>query len=233
MLVASGLVTLRVAEPIVELAAEATSGRAGPGDEARLEGARSPVGLLGRRQGQAPGAAGQGGGPGARTGGRRQRSSPFRVTVGTDAPPGPHKNVFCELQGAAGRRLGDACHPADQLRIDKPLPPEEPAPPPAKPQRHAEPTPDRRRRHDPATHQPSNPATLQPFNPSSPSPATLQPCNPSTLRPSTLQPSSATQASKPSPSSVQPCNSSLQPFNPSTLQPFNPSTLQPFNPTPP
>jgi len=126
MLVASGLVTLRVDEPLLELAAEATSVEQGqqttivwkvekPGE---FSGA-AKVRLLGLpARTEAPElelvAAAQ--------------ELVFPVTVAADAPAGAHKNVFCEIKVPRGEAWILHATPPTQLRIDKPLPPEEETP---------------------------------------------------------------------------------------------------------
>ena len=47
----------------------------------------------------------------------------FPLTVGPDAPAGPHKNVFCELRVPQGDAWVVHATAPVQLRIDKPLPP--------------------------------------------------------------------------------------------------------------
>lgn len=127
LLVASGLVTLRVADPMLELAAEPTSVEQGretaivwkvqkPGEFSGAAKARL-LGLPAKTEAPelelAAGAA----------------ELTFPVKVGGDAPIGPHKNVFCEIRVPQGEAWIVHATPPTQLRIDKPLPPEEDQPP--------------------------------------------------------------------------------------------------------
>ena len=127
MLVASRLVTLRVAEPIVELAAEATSVEQGhettivwkvqkPGEFSGVAKARL-LGLPAKTEAPELELAAD------------SAELAFPVKVAGDAPPGPHKNVFCELRVPQGEAWVVQATPPTQLRIDKPLPPEEDAKP--------------------------------------------------------------------------------------------------------
>ena len=126
MLVSSGLVTLRVAEPIVELAAEATAieqGQEGslvwkllkPGDFAGVAKARL-LGLPAKTE--APEID--------LVAGADVLTFPLRVAA--DAPAGPHKNVFCELRVPQGDGWVVHATPSVVLRIDKPLLAEEAGP---------------------------------------------------------------------------------------------------------
>jgi hypothetical protein len=131
MLVSSGLVMLRVAEPVVELAAEPTGVEQGqetkivwtvqkPGEfagtaKARLRGLPAKV--------EAP---------------ELEFASSatevvFPVKVAGDAPEGGHKNVFCEFRVPQGDAVIVHATPPTTLRVDRPLPPDEdeqPATPP-------------------------------------------------------------------------------------------------------
>jgi len=122
MLVASGFVTLRVAEPMVELAAELTGVE--QGQETKL------VWKV-QKAGEFPGAAK------ARLLGLPAKvEAPelefpagatevvFSLKVLGDAPVGPHKNVFCEFRVPQGEASVVHASPPTTLRIDKPLPPE-------------------------------------------------------------------------------------------------------------
>jgi len=126
MLVASDLVTLRVAEPIVELAAEPT---------AVEQGQTGSLVWKVQRAGEFPGLAK------ARLLGLPAKTDApelelaagaaeltFPITVGPDAPAGPHKNVFCELRVPQGDSWVVHATPPVQLRIDRPLPAEEATP---------------------------------------------------------------------------------------------------------
>ncbi len=127
MLVASRLVTLRVAEPIVELAAEGTSVE---------QGQETKIVWKVEKPGEFPGTAK------ARLLGLPSKTEApelelaatatelaFPVKVAADAPAGSHKNVFCELRVPQGESWVVHATPPTQLRIDKPLPPEEDAKP--------------------------------------------------------------------------------------------------------
>jgi hypothetical protein len=127
MLVASRLVTLRVAEPIVELAAEGTSVEQGqettlvwkvekPGEFAGVAKARL-FGLPSKTEAPELDLA------------ATATELAFPVKVAADAPAGSHKNVFCQLRVPHGDSWILHATPTTQLRIDKPLPPEEDANP--------------------------------------------------------------------------------------------------------
>jgi hypothetical protein len=123
MLVSSRLVTLRVAEPVVELTAE-------------------PVGM---EQGQEAKLVWQVAKPGEFSGAATARllglpaktEAPevefvadakevaFTVRAAAEAPVGQHKNVFCEFRVPQGEASIVHATPPTTLRIDKPLPPEE------------------------------------------------------------------------------------------------------------
>ena len=123
MLVSSGLVTLRVAEPILELAAELTGVEQGqettivwkvqkPGEfsgtaKARLLGLPAKV-----ESPEVEFAAGA-------------TEIVFPVKVAGDSPVGAQKNVFCEFRVPHGDAVILHASPPTTLRIDKPLPPEE------------------------------------------------------------------------------------------------------------
>jgi hypothetical protein len=123
MLVSSGLVTLEVVEPVVELAAEMTAieqGREGtivwqvkkPGvfsgtAEARLLGLPTKV--------EAP----------ELTFAASATEVTFPITVAADAPAGPHKNVFCEFRTPQGEAWVVHATAPTTLRVDRPLPPDD------------------------------------------------------------------------------------------------------------
>lgn len=131
MLVASGLVTLRVAEPLVELTAEATSVE--QGQEAKIVWrVQKPGGFSGVAKARLLGLPAKTEAPELELAADSTELT-FPVKVAGDAPPGPHKNVFCELKVPQGEAWVVHTTPPVQLRIDKPLPPEEPTPPAAEP----------------------------------------------------------------------------------------------------
>jgi len=139
MLVASGLVTLRVAEPIVDLAAEATSVEQGQ-ETTLVWKVQKPGGFSGLAKARLLGLPAKTEAPELELAADAVELV-FPVKVAIDAPPGPHKNVFCELKVPQGENWVMHATPPTQVRIDKPLPPEEPAPPPAE-TKPAEPKPE-------------------------------------------------------------------------------------------
>lgn len=127
LLVASQLVTLRVAEPIVELAAEATSVE--QGQEARIVWkVQKPGEFVGAAKARLLGLPAKTEAPELELAAGSGELT-FPVKVAADAPPGPHKNVFCEIKVPQGEAWVVHATPPVQLRIDKPLPPEEDAKP--------------------------------------------------------------------------------------------------------
>jgi hypothetical protein len=126
MLVASRLVTLRVTEPLVELAAEPVNVEQGkeatilwrvtkPGDFAGMATVRL-LGLPARTEAPEVEFAAD------------ATEIAFPVTVAAGAPVGQHKNVFCEFRVPQGEHVSVHTSPPTTLRIDPPLPPEEKAP---------------------------------------------------------------------------------------------------------
>jgi hypothetical protein len=123
VLVSSGLVTLQVAEPVVEMAAEPTGVEQGqetkvvwkvqkPGEftgtaKARLRGLPATV--------EAP----------ELEFAASATEVVFPVKVAADAPVGRHKNVFCEFRVPRGDAVIVHATPPTTLRIDRPLPPDE------------------------------------------------------------------------------------------------------------
>jgi hypothetical protein len=123
VLVSSQLVTLRVAEPVVEMAAELT------GVE---QGQETKIVWKMTKPGQFPGTAKA-----------RLRGLPakveapelefaasatelvFPVKVAADAAVGSQKNVFCEFRVPQGDAVIVHATPPTTLRVDKPLPPDE------------------------------------------------------------------------------------------------------------
>ena len=123
LLVASRLVTLRVAEPLVELAAEATSVE--QGQEARIVWkVQKPGEFAGAAKARLLGLPAKTEAPELELAAGAAELT-FPVKVAGDAPPGQHKNVFCELRVPQGEAWVVHASPPVQLRIDKPLPPEE------------------------------------------------------------------------------------------------------------
>ncbi len=126
MLVASRLVALRVAEPIVELAAEPVSVEQGrhatiiwkvtkPGEFPGMATVRL-LGLPARTEAPDLELA------------ANATEIAFPVKVAGDAPVGPHKNIFCEYRVPDGEHGIVHASPPTTLRIDPPLPPEEKGP---------------------------------------------------------------------------------------------------------
>lgn len=123
VVVSSGLVTLRVAEPVVEMAAELT------GVE---QGQETKIVWKIQKPGDFPGTAK------ARLRGLPAKAEApelefaasatelvFPVKVAGDAPVGAQKNVFCEFRVPQGDAVIVHATPPTTLRIDKPLPPDE------------------------------------------------------------------------------------------------------------
>ncbi|MFM7108569.1 MAG: hypothetical protein ACKOZU_08235 [Planctomycetaceae bacterium] len=123
-LVSSALVPLEVAEPVVEMAAEKATVEQGheativwkvtkPGEFSGAAKARL-LGLPAKTEAPElelqPGAA----------------DLAFPVKAAADAPPGAHPNVFCELRVPRGDSWIVQQTPPTQLRIDVPLPVEQP-----------------------------------------------------------------------------------------------------------
>jgi hypothetical protein len=123
MLVSSRLVTLQVAEPVVELTAEPIGVEQGqkttivwkvqkPGEFSGTAKAR----LLGLpAKAEAPDVEFS----------ADAREVVFPVAAADVAPVGQHKNVFCEFRVPQGEAWIVHASPPTTLRIDKPLPPEE------------------------------------------------------------------------------------------------------------
>ena len=126
MLVASGLVTLRVAEPIVELTAEPTAVEQGQAGSLVWK-VQKPGGFTGAAKAKLLGLPAKTEAPELDLVADDAELS-FPLTVGPDAPAGPHKNVFCELRVPQGDAWVVHATAPVQLRIDKPLPPEEATP---------------------------------------------------------------------------------------------------------
>ena len=125
MLLASGLVTVRVAEPMVELAAESTT--AEQGQETRIVWTvKKPAGFTGAAKARLMGLPAKVEAPALELPADATELA-FPVTVGPEAPPGHHKNVFLELQVPLEDAWVTHATPHTTLRVDKPLPPEEPA----------------------------------------------------------------------------------------------------------
>jgi hypothetical protein len=126
-LVASQLVTLRIAEPIVELAAEATSVEQGQ-DVTLLWKVHKPGEFTGAAKARLLGLPAKTEAPELELAAAATELA-FPVKVAADAPPGQHKNVFCEIKVPQGEAWVVHATEPTQLRIDKPLPPEEDAKP--------------------------------------------------------------------------------------------------------
>jgi hypothetical protein len=127
MLVASRLVTLRVAEPMVELAAEATSVE--QGQETRIVWKmQKPAEFSGAAKARLFGLPAKTEAPELELAATAEELA-FPVKVAADAPAGSHKNVFCEIRVPQGDAWVVHATPPTQLRIDKPLPPDEEAKP--------------------------------------------------------------------------------------------------------
>jgi len=127
MLVASRLVTLRVAEPVVELTAEPTSVE--QGQETRIVWKmQKPADFPGAAKARLLGLPAKTEAPELELAATAEELA-FPVKVAADAPAGSHKNVFCEIRVPQGDAWVMHATPPMQLRIDKPLPPDEDAKP--------------------------------------------------------------------------------------------------------
>jgi hypothetical protein len=126
MLVASSLVTLRVTEPIVELTAEPTAVEQGQAGSLVWK-VQKPGGFTGAAKAKLLGLPAKTEAPELDLVADAAELA-FPLTVGPDAPAGPHKNVFCELRVPQGDAWVVHATAPVQLRIDKPLPPEEATP---------------------------------------------------------------------------------------------------------
>ncbi len=126
-LVSSQFVTLRIAEPILELAAEATSVEQGQ-ETTILWKVQKPGEFTGAAKARLLGLPAKTEAPELELAAESAELA-FPVKVAADAPPGPHKNVFCEIKVPQGEAWVIHATEPTQLRIDKPLPPEEDAKP--------------------------------------------------------------------------------------------------------
>jgi hypothetical protein len=128
-LLSTGLVTLRVAEPLVEMAAELTGVE--QGQETRLVWKIQKTGeFAGTAKARLLGLPAKAEAPELEFAASATEVV-FPVKVAGDAPIGPQKNVFCEFRVPQGDAVVVHASPPTTLRIDKPLPPDdEPAAPP-------------------------------------------------------------------------------------------------------
>ena len=129
--VSSSLVPLEVAEPVIQMAAEKATVE--QGHEATLVWkATAPAAFAGAAKARLLGLP-------AKTESPELELQPgaaelaFPVKAAADAPPGVHPNVFCELRVPRGDAWIVQQTPPTQLRIDVPLPAEQPKQSPAKP----------------------------------------------------------------------------------------------------
>ncbi len=122
MLVASGLVTLRVAEPIVALVADPVSVEQGQ-DASIVWRVEKPGAFTGTATARLLGLP-------ARTETTEVEFTAdateilFPVKVAGNAPAGQHKNVFCEFRVPQGEASVAHASPPTTFRIDRPLPPD-------------------------------------------------------------------------------------------------------------
>ncbi|MFM9057865.1 MAG: PPC domain-containing protein [Planctomycetaceae bacterium] len=125
-LVSSALVPLEVAEPLVQLAADKVAVEQGH-EVAMVWKVTKPGEFVGAAKARLLGLP-------AKTEAPELDLEPgatevsFPLQVGSDAPPGQHPNVFCELRVPRGDAWIVHQMPPTQLRIDIPLPAEQPAP---------------------------------------------------------------------------------------------------------
>jgi hypothetical protein len=139
-LVSSGLVTLRVAEPIVEMAAELTGVEQGQ-ETTLVWKIQKPGEFAGTAKARLLGLPAKAEAPELEFVASATEVA-FPVKVAGDAPIGPQKNVFCEYRVPQGDAVVVHASPPTTLRIDKPLPPDdEPtaAPQPEQPKPEARP----------------------------------------------------------------------------------------------
>jgi len=119
--VASRLLTLRVVEPLVVLAADPTTVE--QGQEARIVWkVQKPAGFAGVAKARLMGLPARTEAPELELSADAAQLE-FPVTVAADAPAGSHKNVFCEVRVPVGREWIVQATPPTQVRIDKPLHP--------------------------------------------------------------------------------------------------------------
>lgn len=124
--VSSRLVPLNVAEPLLEMAAEKATVE--QGQETRLLWAvKKPASFSGVAKAKLLGLPAKTEAPELDLAAAATELA-FPVTVAGDAPPGQHTNVFCQVRIPQGDAWIVHNMPPTQLRIDKPLPPQEATP---------------------------------------------------------------------------------------------------------
>lgn len=121
--VASQPFTLRVAEPLVELAADKAVVEQGAKVEMVWK-LRKPATFAGVAKARLMGLPSRVESPEIDLAAGAAEIS-FPVTVASDAIPGPHTNVFCQVRVPHGESWVIHNMPPTQLRIDKPLPPDD------------------------------------------------------------------------------------------------------------
>ncbi|MFM7292264.1 MAG: hypothetical protein ACKO6B_13690 [Planctomycetia bacterium] len=121
-------VTVRVAEPLIELASEKAV--AEPGQEARVVcKITKPGSFMGTATVKLMGLPAKAAAPELEFAATATELV-FPVAVAADAQPGRHDNVFCEVRVPMAGTWVVHAMPGNQLRIDKPLPKPEPTPEP-------------------------------------------------------------------------------------------------------
>jgi hypothetical protein len=124
--VSSRLVPLKVAEPLLEMAAEKATVE--QGQETRVVWAvKKPASFSGVAKAKLLGLPAKTEAPELDLAAAATELA-FPVTVAGDAPPGQHTNVFCQVRIPQGDAWVVHNMPPTQLRIDKPLPPQEATP---------------------------------------------------------------------------------------------------------
>ena len=159
MLVSSGLVTLKVAEPLVEMAAELTGVEQGQETKITWK-VQKPGQFSGNAKARLLGLPAKVEAPELEFAATATELV-FPVKVAADAAVGAQKNVFCEFRVPQGDAVIVHATPPMTLRIDKPLPPDEDekpapaAPPPPAPAAPAPaPKPDQPKPDQPKPDQP-------------------------------------------------------------------------------
>jgi hypothetical protein len=123
VLVSSGLVTLKVAEPVLEMTAELTGVE--QGQETRIVWkVQKPGEFAGNAKARLRGLPAKVEAPELEFAASATEVV-FPVKVAADAPVGTNKNVFCEFRVPQGDAVIVHATPPTTLRVDKPLPPDE------------------------------------------------------------------------------------------------------------
>ena len=151
VLVSSGLVTLRVAEPVVEMAAELTGVEQGQ-ETTIVWKVQKPGQFAGNAKARLLGLPAKVEAPELEFAASATEVI-FPVKVAGDAPVGAQKNVFCEFRVPHGDASIIHATPPTTLRVDKPLPPDEDDKP-AAPPKPEQPKPEQPKPEQPKPEQP-------------------------------------------------------------------------------